>query len=192
MPLASRFSPIFAFVLFASAAACSADDGSSPTSQNENPDGGETTTPPNDGSSALVATIAGCPAQGALVETTEWVSCLAGKNLAGAELFGNQSCELRIGADGSLAYVRGDVVALATPARASWKGGAGSYQNSGSGDRLVFLASVAPDLEHVEGQPRVIRVNVAIFGLASPESKVEVEYLDAALARQIYNCKLTR
>ena len=110
----------------------------------------------------------------------------------GAELFGNQSCELRIGADGSLSYVRGGAVAIATPARASWKGGAGSYQNSGSGDRLIFLASVAPDLEHVEGQPRVTRVNISIFGLERPESNVEVEYLDAALARQIYNCKLAR
>jgi len=189
--LSSRFSPLFAVVLVACAAACSADDGSSPSSQNGNPDGGGTTTTKKDGS-ALVATIAGCPAQSSLVETTEWISCLAGKNLVGTELFGNQSCELRIGTDGSLSYVRGNAVAIATPARASWKGAAGSYQNSGSGDRLVFLASVAPELEHVEGQPRVTRVNISIFGLESPESKVEVVYLDAALARQTYNCKLTR
>jgi len=59
-----------------------------------------------------------------------------------------------------------------------------------SGDRLLFLAGVAPGLPAVEGEPRVTNVSISLFGLKSVESKIELMYLDAALARQTYNCTL--
>jgi len=52
------------------------------------------------------------------------------------------------------------------------------------------LAGVAPGLPAVEGEPRVTNVSISLFGLKSVESKIELMYLDAALARQTYNCTL--
>lgn len=191
-----RISSLPVVVLAASLflAACSDDEttGSSPPANTN--DGG--TTVGDGGSSASgdvvnEGVLAACPASTSLIETTDWTSCLAGKRIVGKEPFGNQACELRIAASGAFEYLRGGAVAITVPERSQWQGATGTYQNEGSGDRRIFLAGLAPNSPAVEGQPRVTHVNLSFFGLASQQDKVEIRYLDAALASQTYNCTVT-
>lgn len=185
--------PLLALVAL-SGAACSDSDDNADASGNTGGStaGGSATT---GGSSSNVGRgfdelLADCPASSTLIQTTDWLSCLAGKSLIGADPFSKKPCELRIGADGALDYYRDGAVAIAVPERSTWQGPSGTYQNDGSGSRLIFLASVAPDLPAVEAEPRVTDVSISLFGLESQESTVEVKYLDAGLARQTYNCTL--
>ena len=142
---------------------------------------------------ALESLVAACPAQSSLIETADWTSCLSGKTVSGTEVFGGQSCGLRFESDGALTYLRGGATAIATPPRSTWKTASGTYQNDGAANRRLFLASVSPSFDAATGQPRVTSIALKVFGAdAGTDSTVEVAYLDAALARQTYNCKLAR
>lgn len=181
-----------ALALLSVTVACSNNDTSPATTSTPGADAGSGATTPAP-SGALEAAVAACPQQTTLIQTADWTSCLAGKTLTGAEVFGGQACGLRFEADGALSYLRGGGVAIATPARASWKAASGSYQNDGSDGRRLFLASISPSLDAVTGQPRVTTITVSVLGAqAGQDSTVEVAYLDGALARQTYNCKLAR
>jgi len=178
--------------LVVSMPACDGDEGmvGKPSGGNASDAGG--TTPPASSDGVDEATLARCPQSSTLIETTEWMSCLAGKRISGVEPFNNAPCELRIGSDGVFEYLRGGAVAIAVPERSRWRSATGTYQNaatSGSSSR-IFLAGVAPDLEAVDGAPRVTSVDLSFFSLASMEDTIEVKYLDAALVRQTYNCKV--
>lgn len=179
-----RLFPIVTLSIASLIVACS-DDDTTPA-----PGGGTTT--PGATAGALETAVAACPAQTSLIQTTDWTSCLSGKTLRGTEVFGNQPCALRFETDGALSYLRADAVAIATPPRAQWKSASGSYQNDGSGARRLFLAGISPSLEVVADQPRVTDINVKVAGAQSGiDSTVEIAYLDRALARQTYNCKLS-
>lgn len=135
--------------------------------------------------------LADCPASSSLIETTEWTSCLEGRTLTGTEPFTNKACELKIKANGAFDYLRDKAIVISIPERSVWQDPSGTYQNAGTGTSRIFLASVAPDLPAVTGEARVTGLNISIFGLASQQDKVEVQYLDAALARQTFNCNLS-
>jgi len=131
--------------------------------------------------------IAACPEATNLLQSTEWPSCLAGKTIAGTEPFNNQACELRINADGSFEYARSGAVAIKTPAKSTWKGSTGTYQND---RKSIFLAGIAPDFTAAAGESRITAVNLSFFFGIQKDDDVEIEYLDAALNRQVYNCKV--
>jgi hypothetical protein len=134
------------------------------------------------------AVLAKCPQSSSLIETTDWTSCLAGKRLTGTEPFTDMPCELRIGEEGVFEYLRGDAVAIAVPEKSTWRGANGTYQNNATSGPRFFLAGLSLDLPVVEGEPRVTNLNISLFALASQQDKVEIRYLDAALANQTYNC----
>ncbi len=134
------------------------------------------------------AVLAKCPQSSTLIQTTEWPSCLEGKRLTGIEPFTNKPCELRIGKNGVFEYLRDDALAIAVPERSTWLGATGNYQNEAISGMRFFLAGLAPDLPAVEGEPRVTNVDISLFDVEGQDDKVEVAYLDAALARQRYNC----
>lgn len=177
-----------------STAACDGDDatGQSSGTGSTPPQSPGTGNPPptSTGDGIDEATLASCPQTTTLIETAEWPSCLAGKRVTGTEPFSKEPCELRIGANGVFEYLRGGAVAIAVPARSQWRSGTGNYQNTaGSGPR-IFLAGIAPDLEVVDGQPRVTNVNLSFFAFAGQQDNVEIKYLDAARNRQTYNCSV--
>ncbi len=149
-----------------------------------------TPTTPSDGSSSNKGDVflTACPASSSLIETTEWTGCLDGKSLAGSEPFSKKACELKIKANGAFEYLRDNAIAIGIPERSVWQSANGTYQNADTGSRRIFLASVAPDLPAVSGEARVTRLNISIFGTAGQQDKVEIQYLDAALERQTYNC----
>jgi hypothetical protein len=135
--------------------------------------------------------LAACPASSSLIETTEWTSCLEGKSLAGTEPFTNKACELKIKANGAFEYLRDSAIAITIAERSAWQSPNGTYQNANTGSTRIFLAGIAPDLPAVTGEARVTRLNISIFGTAGQQDKIEVQYLDAALARQTYNCNVS-
>lgn len=136
------------------------------------------------------AALAKCPQSSTLIQTTEWMSCLEGKRLTGVEPFTDLPCELRIGENGTFEYLRDGAVAIAVPDRSTWLNASGNYQNEAISGPRFFLAGIAPDLPAVEGEPRITNVDVSLFAVDSLDDKVEVRYLDAALARQTYNCSV--
>lgn len=142
------------------------------------------------GSVINAAALRACPQATSLVETTEWMSCLAGKRISGTELFNQQPCELRIGADGVFEYLRGGEVALQITSRSSWRAASGLYQNTtpAGGPGRIFLGSITPDLAPVDGQPWITNIDVGFFD--SLDDKVEVKYFDASRNRQTYNCRV--
>lgn len=152
-----------------------------------------TTTTPSTGSSGATGEefLANCPASSSLIETTEWTSCLEGKSLAGTEPFTNKPCELKIKANGAFDYLRDSAVAISIAERSAWQNPQGTYQNANSGSTRIFLAGIAPDLPAVTGEARVTRLNISIFGTAGQQDKIEVQILDAALERQVYNCNVS-
>jgi hypothetical protein len=127
--------------------------------------------------------IAACPPASSLLETDDWSSCLAGMRFVGVTPFGGDACELRIGDDAEFDYVVDGEVMLSIPSRDEWLSSSGSYQN----DTDLFLASIAPELEPVSGEPRVERITITLFGRGLDEN-IEVQYMDAALSRQTENC----
>lgn len=154
----------------------------------------DTTTTPTDSSSSSNKGdefLTACPASSSLIETTEWTSCLEGKSLTGTEPFSKKACELKIKANGAFEYLRDNAIAIAIPERSTWQSPQGTYQNANSGATRIFLAGIAPDLPAVTGEARVTRLNISIFGTVGQQDKVEVQYLDAALERQTYNCDVT-
>jgi hypothetical protein len=153
----------------------------------------DTTTTPADGSSSNKGDefLTACPASSSLIETTEWMSCLEGKSLTGTEPFSKKACELKIKANGAFEYLRDNAIAIAIPERGTWQNPQGTYQNANSGDKRIFLAGIAPGLAAVSGEARVTRLNISIFGTAGQQDKVEVQYLDAALSQQTYNCDVS-
>ncbi|MBS2017065.1 MAG: hypothetical protein JST00_29535 [Deltaproteobacteria bacterium] len=163
--------------------ACSDDASTSPGA-----DSG--TTPPTSTAPDAItdAVLAACPQSTTLITSSEWPLCLAGRRVTGTEPFNNTPCELAIGQNGAMEYRRGGAVALRLPDRGGWGRTDGTYQNDGSAGRRIFLASVTPTLPVVEGQPRLLRVTVKFF--VGADDNVEVEYLDAARARQTYNCQV--
>lgn len=150
----------------------------------------DTTATPPSGSSGSTGEefLADCPASSSLIETTEWSSCLEGKSLTGTEPFTNKACELKIKANGAFEYLRDNAIAISIAERSSWQSPNGNYQNANSGATRIFLASIAPGLPAVTGEARVTRLNISIFGTAGQQDKIEVQYLDSALAQQTYNC----
>ena len=185
-------SSLFGALLLAtlSTLACSDDEGSSSNNAGSSGSGGSGSggggmKPASD--SVTEAVLAACPEASTLIQTTDWMSCLDGKRLVGTEPFSKEPCELRISGDGSFEYLRGGETAIAVPVRSAWQSPTGTYQNDGSNSR-IFLASVAPDLEAVQGEPRVTDVAISLFELKSITDTVEVRYLDAGLSRQTYNC----
>jgi hypothetical protein len=158
-----------------------------------NGDSGATdaTTPPNTGGDTIdESVLAKCPQASTLIQTTEWTRCLEGKRLAGAEPFSNTPCELRIGANGAIDYLRNGVVAIAVPELRLWRSGSGNYQNDASSGSRIFIAGIAPDIVPEEGKPRVTDVDISLFALSTQQDVVSVRYLDSALARQTYNCNV--
>jgi len=150
-------------------------------------DGGTSgATPPAGGSKG--AAIASCPASSSIIQNTEWVSCVAGKTIAGKEPFNNQPCEIRFGENGRIEYVRGGAVALTVPERGSWTSANGTYQYT-QAPNPIFLAGLSLSYTVPEGEPRVTNVNLR-FMPAGMEDDVEVVFLDAARNRQTYTCKV--
>lgn len=149
------------------------------------------TPPPGSSGSSGDEFLADCPASSSLIQTTDWTSCLEGRTLTGTEPFTNKTCELKIKANGAFDYLRDSTIAISIPERSVWKNASGTYQNADTGTSRIFLASVAPDLPAVTGEARVTGLNISIFGLASQQDKIEVQYLDAALARQTFNCNVS-
>lgn len=167
-------------------AACS-DDAGSPGTNSGTSDSG-TTPPVSSGDGIDEALLARCPQASGLVQTTEWMTCLAGKRLTGTETFNGQACELRIGANGSFVYLRSGTVALTLPDRASWRNASGTYTNSALGGPRFFLAGISPDVALVDGQASISDINITLSALPGKEDTVEVKYFDAARSRQNYNC----
>jgi hypothetical protein len=172
--------------------ACGDDD--SPAGGDDSADGEEATDGGDgdgdgDGADRIdEAVLAACPATTTLIETTEWPACLAGKRVAGTEPFNGMACELRVGASGAFSYYRGGALAIEMAGSASWGSPNGTYQNEAAPQGRIFLASIAPDLPAMEGQPRITDIVLSFFGTAGEEDRVEVKVLDAALERQVYNC----
>lgn len=186
---------MLALVVGCALASGACDDGDSDSSATDGgggggggEDGGDNGPGPTGGIDE--AALAKCPQSSTLIETSEWLSCLEGKRVAGVEPFTDLPCELRIGANGSFEYLRDGAVAIAVPERGTWLDSSGTYLNNATSGPRFFLASVAPDLPAVEGEPRVTDLNISLFALDSEDDKVEVRYLDAALARQTYNCSV--
>ncbi|HET9238598.1 MAG TPA: hypothetical protein VFO10_15160 [Oligoflexus sp.] len=151
-----------------------------------------TTTPPSNSSGTTGDEfLTNCPASSSLIETTEWTSCLEGKSLTGTEPFTNKACELKIKANGAFDYLRDDALAISITERSTWQSPNGTYQNANTGSTRIFLAGIAPDLPAVAGVARVTRLNISIFGTAGQQDKIEVQYLDADLARQTFNCNVS-
>jgi hypothetical protein len=134
--------------------------------------------------------IGDCPTTTTLIETTDWPDCLSGAKLSGVEPFSGESCALRIGDDAAFTYEVDGSEVISVPPRSEWTDSSGTYQNEGEGSRLIFLAGISPDLPVVEGEARVTRINISIFGLESKDDMVEISYLDEKLSSQTYNCKL--
>jgi len=190
-PVAARFRlvpKVFTGALFLALMACDDGGGRADSSADGGGDGsgGSMSQPSLNGVDEAV--LVKCPQSSTLIETTEWPSCLAGKSLKGIEPFSNKPCELRIGNNGVFEYLQDNAVAIAVPDRSKWEGATGNYQNDVSAGPRFFLAGIAPDLVPVEGEPRVTNINLSLFALDTLDDKVEVVYLDAALARQTYNC----
>lgn len=132
------------------------------------------------------AAIAACPRSTTTLTTADWITCLAGRSVAGKEPFGGATCELRVGQGGAFAFVRDGVVALSVPARANWGASAfGTYQNGNDS----FIAGLSPDLPVVEGSPSLQNVRL-FFAARGVEDSIEVDYLDARLARATYACRV--
>lgn len=176
-------------LLLSGAAGCS-DDDDGPGSGGEagSSSGGSSSGNPPAADAVTEAVLKACPQATTLIETTDWPSCLEGKRLAGEEPFSKDACELRIGEDGAFDYLIDGAVALSIPKRSAWGSASGTYQNADNSGSRFFLASLAPDLDGVEGEPRIDRVTISLFELPGMEDKVEVSYLDEKLARQTYNC----
>lgn len=169
--------------LLACTPACGGDDASPGGSSSSSSSGAPASDPGE-------AAAAACPVQDPLIQGTQWVSCVAGTSLVGVEPFTGKTCTLQFDGEGGVTYSLGVQDVLAAP-RASWGASAtGTYTNSGSGASRIFLASVSPDLPYVEGQARLLDVNVSIYGVAKSEDLIEVRYLDPANARQTYNCTI--
>ncbi|MBX3221872.1 MAG: hypothetical protein KF795_15245 [Labilithrix sp.] len=170
--------------------ACGGDDtNGDPNTPGATPDGGSSTPPPASAPDAISeAVLAACPQSTSLIESTEWPSCVAGRRVTGTEPFNDSACELKIGQNGAFEYWRGGALALSVPERSGWGSATGTYQNTLSAGRRAFLASVAPNLPAVEGEPRVTDVNLNFFTLA--DDKVEIQYMDASLNRQTYTCQV--
>lgn len=163
--------------------ACSDD----PSTNGGAGDGGAT--PPVSSADGIdEALLAKCPQASGLVQTTEWMTCLAGKRLAGTETFNGQPCELRIGANGAFEYLRSGTKALELPDRSSWRNASGTYTNSALGGPRFFLAGISPDVALVDGQASISDINISLSALPGKEDTVEVKYFDAARSRQNYNC----
>lgn len=148
--------------------------------------GGSSMTEPS-GDDIDEAVLAMCPQQAILLETSEWPTCVEGRSIAGVEPFNNMPCELKIGKNGVFEYFRDGKLALSVPDRSKWQGAFGTYSNENSAGRRAFLASISPDLPVVEGQPRVTNITISLYS-EIVDDNVEVEFIDAALARQTYNC----
>lgn len=178
-----------AIPLLISLLACNSDEATGDPNPVVAPDGGSSSPPPSSAPDAITETVlAACPQSATLIESTEWPSCLAGRRVSGTEPFNNSACELRIGQSGALEYWRNGALALAVPDRSGWGSASGTYQNQASAGRRIFLAGVSPDLSAVEGEPRILEVNLAFLTLA--DDKVEIQYLDASLRRQTYTCQV--
>jgi hypothetical protein len=149
---------------------------------------GNTGTPPPSLSTDRIdaAAIASCPAAKTVLTTPEWITCLAGRRVAGKEPFGDVPCELRIGQGGAFEYVRNGAMTLSVPPRASWGASAfGTYQN----DTDAFIAALSPDLPVAAGNARLEKLRVFFVG-RGVEDNIEIDYLDAALARATYACRV--
>jgi hypothetical protein len=176
-------------LLWAFAAGCGSDGGS-PSDDRTKSDAGDGTDPGDgDGDSVDENVISACAESTSLIQTTDWVDCLAGKELTGKDPFSSEPCTLRVGADGAMDYLVGGTAVIAVPGRSGWGPSAyGTYQNnSGNGSRF-FLASIAPDVKAEEGEPRVTHVDIGLFALESKDDTVAIRYLDGALANKTYNC----
>lgn len=180
----------FLLPFLAALGGCSGDDETAPAAPG--PDGGSSNNPPAAAADAITeAVLAACPQATTLIETTEWTTCLVGKRVSGTEPFNNTPCELRFGAGGAIEYVRSGTTVFSVPARSGYGPSAsGTYQNERVSASRLFLASVAPALTPQEGMPRFERVTINLFELASQEDTVAIDYMDAALSRQTYNCKV--
>ncbi len=165
--------------------ACDDDEVASPPGA----DGG-TASPPASADAITESVLAACPSATTMIQSVEWPSCLAGRRVTGTEPFTNAPCELRIGADGRFDYLRAGAVAFTVPERSGWRAATGTYKNEVSAGRRIFLAGLAPDLPAMAGQPRVTNVNLSFFSVAGQDETVEIQYLDANLARQTSTCRV--
>jgi hypothetical protein len=139
---------------------------------------------------ATRADILACPTSTALIPSSTWSSCLAGKRLVGNDpVITTQTCQILYQADGGIEYTHNGVVYLPSvngPAKG------GLYQNttSGNGIKLMF-GNLDWDLFGSSARNRVTDVDLSVFVLPDNQDLVEVTYFDSTLARRTLTCNLT-
>jgi hypothetical protein len=139
---------------------------------------------------ATRADILACPTSTALISSSTWSSCLAGKRLVGNDpVLTSQTCQILYLSDGGVEYTHNGVVYLPSingPAKG------GLYQNttSGNGIKLMF-GNLDWDLFGSAARNRVTDVDLSVFVLPDNQDLVEVTYFDSALARRTLTCNLT-
>ena len=156
------------------------------------PPAGPPASPPAGAGLIDEAAVRACPSATSLIQSTEWSSCLAGRSIAGTEVFTGTPCELRVGQDGAFDYLRNGAVFLSLPPRPQWTGVSGLYQNTVRdtlGPRLL-LASLDPSFPVVAGQPYMNSVDLTFVAGAGQDESVEIEYFDALRTRITLVCRV--